>query len=453
MRDCDIPANIQFLTSEVMAWTESIWIFDLNVTARYWRKMAQRKNLSLFDWCEKYLVYHLGHDFRATWSHHPWHSLLLLQTMTSTGRTGLLDLDSIAGQKLWQSINWHQWLRAIDHLSKHWPNRKDSQKLRSQKRQMYQLVAGKLDLQTPAALKQADRSAIQRRFGDFLAEIWQWTFSPNQAARPFPWTSWHPPSPPTVGRNLDYPMNSWAVVEPLLGEDLAKIYQRNHRDIHLVTEMTWQLTLQDMTTHELKLGFRNPYDFCADAPHHKTAVLQAEYAFAEMMAELSKLNQDSDLPLETPVIAWQLELSSQISRPKLINSLFPDQEQIEEDQILALENKLPVNLNRYQLQTDFSIVDSYQHLHPTKTSWPIKLWQVAAHNRPLFIHQTPRQWLVAPRFAAFLERVSLKWWQQEGHSQGQIVTVDYYIAKDENSDWYWMFKTPDNLWFEHGLFD
>ncbi|WP_250658611.1 Y-family DNA polymerase [Alkalimarinus coralli] len=44
------------------------------------------------------------------------------------------------------------------------------------------------------------------------------------------------------------------------------------------------------------------------------------------------------------------------------------------------------------------------------------------------------------------ERLSTGWWD------GQAIIRDYFIARTENGRWLWVFRTPEQKWFLHGVF-
>jgi len=44
------------------------------------------------------------------------------------------------------------------------------------------------------------------------------------------------------------------------------------------------------------------------------------------------------------------------------------------------------------------------------------------------------------------ERLSTGWWDN------QVMIRDYYIAHSKTGRWLWIFKTPEQQWFLHGLF-
>ena len=66
--------------------------------------------------------------------------------------------------------------------------------------------------------------------------------------------------------------------------------------------------------------------------------------------------------------------------------------------------------------------------------------------RPSFLLQTPQLLTEKVSLLHGPERIYSGWWDN------QQITRDYYIARSHQGCWYWVFKTPEQKWYLHGLF-
>ncbi|MCF2946534.1 DNA polymerase Y family protein [Paraglaciecola aquimarina] len=66
--------------------------------------------------------------------------------------------------------------------------------------------------------------------------------------------------------------------------------------------------------------------------------------------------------------------------------------------------------------------------------------------RPSFLLSKPAPLQEKVSIAYGPERIHTAWWDQD------TVIRDYFIAYNSIGQWYWIYKTPDNQWYLHGIF-
>lgn len=66
--------------------------------------------------------------------------------------------------------------------------------------------------------------------------------------------------------------------------------------------------------------------------------------------------------------------------------------------------------------------------------------------RPSYLLATPLPWHEPVTIVHGPERIDTQWWQP------MPITRDYYIARNKQQQWCWLFKTPSGQWFIHGYF-
>lgn len=66
--------------------------------------------------------------------------------------------------------------------------------------------------------------------------------------------------------------------------------------------------------------------------------------------------------------------------------------------------------------------------------------------RPIFLFPQP----VPLAFKVFIEqgpeRIQTAWWS------GHLIERDYFVARNPQGQWFWIFRTPEQHWFVHGVF-
>lgn len=72
--------------------------------------------------------------------------------------------------------------------------------------------------------------------------------------------------------------------------------------------------------------------------------------------------------------------------------------------------------------------------------------QVPKLLRPSYLLPSPEPWHDPVTIMHGPERIQTQWWQS------QYIERDYYIVKNEQGQWCWLFKQADGQWFIHGYF-
>jgi hypothetical protein len=373
----DDPARLTALTPRVMRWSEGVWLMDLSVCRSYWQTNAQRLHKQPLTLIREVLVRRLttseqsAHDsqadqpLRATLADHPWPALLVLDVMTERRLDGFLPLETPFAQTLYRDVVWNGWMDAARIIAEHLDAAKTVPfNAANYKRQCKQLLASvrRLRLASPWELRSAAALSVRRRFGATLAALWDWTFPESQtpeahaaALAAFPWRRWEWTEKPHVPRVLEHALWQWDVIQPLLLEDLDKLC-RARLDCRgfegKVTELVWRLTLNDLRELPVVVRFRHPHALDREQGVHKTALLQAQYAFE---AAIAAQRREDDNDIEVPIIAWSLTMEGCLSTPPLVADLFGafDDEACEASHLLELENQLPIALTQFGLCHDW----------------------------------------------------------------------------------------------------
>lgn len=423
----DDPACLMALTPRVMRWSDDVWLMDLSVCRSYWQANAQRLNkqpLVLIQTILERTLATADQPLCAALADHPWPAILVLGAMRERRLTGFMQLETPFTQALYRDIIWSGWMAAAGVIAVHFANRKTLPFNGAQyQRQCKQLVAAarRLRLASPWELRTAAALSVRRRFGQTLAALWEWTFPPSQsphaqaeALAAFPWQRWEWTEKPRVLRVLDYALWQWEAIAPLLCEDLDKLcrVRLSSRGFEgKVTELTWLLTLNDLRVLPVTVSFRHPHDLARELGQHKTALLQAQYAFE---AALKAHQRADDNDIEVPIISWTLTMESCLATPPVISDLFGAlaDEGCEAARLLELENQLPVALAQFDLRQDWLPENSFgdqprppseKPAKPLKDSWAAyreQPYELSAADTAL-ISEAPREVvanLVMPSF-------------------------------------------------------
>lgn len=78
----------------------------------------------------------------------------------------------------------------------------------------------------------------------------------------------------------------------------------------------------------------------------------------------------------------------------------------------------------------------------TKSIQPFKLYAL----RPSFLLTPPQRLQEKVSIAYGPERIETGWWDTKP------ITRDYFIARSQLGQWYWIFRTPQGDWYLHGVF-
>jgi protein ImuB len=77
-----------------------------------------------------------------------------------------------------------------------------------------------------------------------------------------------------------------------------------------------------------------------------------------------------------------------------------------------------------------------------KSIQPFQLYAL----RPSFLLTPPQRLQEKVSIAYGPERIETGWWD------AKPITRDYFIARNQLGQWYWVFKTPEDAWYLHGVF-
>jgi hypothetical protein len=445
---------LEALSPRLMHLGDDLWLIDLKPCLGYWQHQAEQRGATTEDLWRQILIADAGDIYRAAVATLPWQALLLTLALRERGLSGLIADHLPLGRKIYQDLTWPTWWRGVAVVTPHLQRaaRKfDAAGLKRRSGQMRRALK-RLSIKRPVQLKSATTLSVRRRFGATLGDLWNWTLGEREPA--FPWFSEDVAPAPTVTRHLEHPVMRWTELEESLRDDFNRLCQREvapgRRGIlpeQRVLSFAWTLTRDDLSVIPLKITFRHPHPIHKESPAQKTAILQAMYAFEA----LQKPTDDEDIP-NPPIVGWQLAVESWLRLMPFSGSLFRDEDGDGEDlaQLAALENLLPVALQRLRARADHLPEDSQEILRFAQDDGVATPEHAAAAAiRPLFIWDKPRLWHGAEEaeHMQFLERVSDKWWRHPGRRQR-----DYFRVTDRYGKVLWAFQDHLGRWFLHGLY-
>lgn len=457
--------HLQALTPMLMQWSSRIYILDISTCQRFWERQAAKLGLTPFEMIHRILLQSFGQKLRAVAASHPWPGLFLHAYLREKKLAGFINLHGPFGATLYREASWTAWLRPLPQLMEHWLvtrlPKPDPALFRSHIGRLERAML-RLDIATPAALRQAAATAMKRRFGSLLAEVWEWTSFTQRSDEPatlfdeqnffedgFPWRGWQPDHCPMVRRNLDEPVWQWDHLEPLLKEDLDRLCQDASWSMgERVTELSWQITLYGMEAIEIPIRFRNPHALHAEKGQHKTTLYQALYSYEAFTRQWAAEHDQSE-DISPPFVSWTLTLKNRMRVSQHIIDLFGTSQS---DDVLALENKLPMPLLHYRLKPDFQPHTSFcTEAEFQSYAFSLESWRLAATLRPLFFSPTPTA-CPPPKHCTlrFLERTSVDWWLSEDPHD---VCHDYFMLTDASQRSQWVFRNTGGKWYSHGFFD
>lgn len=476
---------LQSLTTEVMRWSETIWLMDLSIFCTYWSRQAQKGNTTFLAVWRKLFNHLLGTDvnpdnpkvislspsYRACCAGHPWTAILLLHSMQEKGVKGLISQGSKSGQSLLGDLSWNSWWQAIACLENHFQERKTRGfKQAGFKRQCkrLRLAVPRLGFRKPWDMHILNRAGMKRRFGEYLSLIWGWTFDHlSRKSREetvfqtgFPWKTRIFESPPEVRRTLDYSLSVWEQFVPLLIEDLDRLWGLNRNSGESVTRIDWFLMLDDMAKLTVPIRFRNPHNLRSEKGEHTTPLLQAGYGFAEVMNRNYPQHEQADSYYSVPqVVGWRLTITASLRLPDIMLDIFGEAQgkETDIDLLLQLENELPVPLNRFSPRGDWLPEDSFseEHFEDEEVHCPESEMQrsleVIAQERPLYIQRRPLpvEEIKLSSKRTFLESTMNKWWKEDA---SRTVERNYFKYIDQQGNALWVFRDTSGRWYQHGIF-
>ena len=450
---CDNPF---VLSPAAMQWSDCIVINRVKECEAFWLVQKNKQRCDYGALFRPVLSHHFGEDFIAVFGLHPWQCLLFLSYQLQQQSRGIYFLQSRLNRNIYQSLDWQAWFANQTQLAMHLETIRakgfNRSKFHSRQARLQRFIH-RVGIDGPFDLPEVNYQAFSRRFETWLAKLWQWTLQKNDELNDFPWIKLEQAILPSVKRDLEYPVNQWQVVEVLLREDLERLNRLFVQDKHQhINSMVWQIKLFNQQTVVVELEFRHPYSLHRDAPEFDTALYQARYIYEALIRDLQARDQDLDLPETMPLIAWQIEIGEYFDLPPMIWDLFAQQvNELVQDDIFNLQNKLPVNIECYEVEHSFipenSFVESSQR-DDLADDLDTFLWRSQSLQRPLFSYQSAQPVELADnsRFT-FLERCANLWWQVDDTN---ATNRDYYLMEDNRGRASWIYRDFEGRWFKQG---
>lgn len=171
---------------------------------------------------------------------------------------------------------------------------------------------------------------------------------------------------------------------------------------------------------------------------------QGEY-LAKYWAVLISLKLEN-ITLSAPVFAIRLVVENTYIRTPDKSDLFAgNQGRLSRLQLISLlQAKLGTEaVTTPTLTNDYRPERTIQNSKGlTKAIQPFKLYAL----RPSFLLTPPQPLQEKVSIAFGPERIETGWWD------AKPITRDYFIARNQLGQWYWVFKTPKGDWYLHGVF-
>ena len=488
--------KLQSLTTQVMRWSGEIWILNISPFFRYWQIRSQAAGSAIIPlWraalsqifeapnvADREKIIPLAPSYRASCAVNPWLSVLMLYGMQERNIRGLIPQQSRVGQTLLKDINWECWWRGASAISDHFLTARTRgfkpAKFRQQSHRL-KLGMARLNIRRPGEMNILNESGVKKRFGTELSRLWRWTFtersgtsqsdisggsdehtplSPHRSG--FPWRGHRFRDSPLVNRCLDYPLERWEQVAPLLVEDLDKLCGCLENSGEQVSRIDWHVTLDDLNRLHVPIRFRNPHNLLRERGSHQTTLLQANCAFEGAVREqFSPTSAAEELETAPLIHNWELVLSETLIVPDIFFDIFGEIAGKEGDLniLLRLENELPVALNRFESCRDWLPEDSYtctelgQEEIESPPSEMQRSLDAVAEERPLYIRSEPLSLIgmERKRQGRFLESTLNKWWQSP---EPAAIERNYFKHVDPDGNATWIFQDSAGNWYQHGIF-
>ena len=216
---------------------------------------------------------------------------------------------------------------------------------------------------------------------------------------------------------------------------------------HLLNSLEQYMTVREQTTYSLTVTLYQRDHLPLEI---KIGSAQGDYQRSAWLP-LITLKLESDT-VDAPIYALQIITGAVQQRTSEIGDLFSQQKsRFTTAQLLSLLSaKLGEHaLHQPILKNAHKPEDTTDYVQPTHLpDAQAAHHAIPAHSRfrPSFILQQPQLLKEKTTLLHGPERISTGWWEH------QPITRDYYIARSIQGRYYWLFKTPNQDWFLHGVF-
>jgi len=201
------------------------------------------------------------------------------------------------------------------------------------------------------------------------------------------------------------------------------------------------LKIRDLLTQTLVFTLRQRDEKSIELKIHSQ---QGEY-LAKSWAVLISLKLEN-ITLSAPVFAIQLIVEDTYIRTPEKGDLFTGKQgRLSRLQLISLlQAKLGEEaVTTPTLTNDYRPEQAIQK--PKRLVKAIQPFQLYA-LRPSFLLTHPQHLQEKVTIAYGPERIETGWWDTKP------IIRDYFIARNQLGQWYWVFKTPENGWYIHGVF-
>ncbi|CAM4032200.1 Y-family DNA polymerase [Vibrio neonatus] len=210
----------------------------------------------------------------------------------------------------------------------------------------------------------------------------------------------------------------------------------------LLEQMESFLKLRDKVAYEIQLSL-----YQRDQSQQEITFYSAigDYLSAKWL-QLSKLTLES-IQVSSPILSIRLQVMRMGETPATKVDLFD--QHTGEISPLELLSLLQAKLGPKAVQGIASNHDPRPELSTTYVpafSKPEKNHTQVKLTRPSFIYPKPKPLHSKVEIIQGPERIHSGWWD------GNSINRDYYIAREHNGRWLWIYKTPTKEWFIQGVF-
>lgn len=223
--------------------------------------------------------------------------------------------------------------------------------------------------------------------------------------------------------------------------DIENTQTLQHPLKHLLNALEQFLKVRDLLTQNLILTFKQRDH---DELNLEIGSAQGEYQ-AEKWLALTALKLEN-LKLMAPVYAISLRTGeTHVREPEKTDFFAGKKGTLSCLQLISL---LQAKLGEQAIQ-GLVLHDDFRP--ELATGYASPLLQPAPQSslqalRPSFLMHIPQALNEKVSIVHGPERLSTGWWDNKE------VTRDYFIARSESGQWYWIYKTPDTRWYLHGIF-